>query len=334
MTNAGHAGMQSGRMSGLLCGLAAALIWGGFPVITRFGATRAGLDMYDITFIRFSVASLLTFPVLLRSKRPSWRLTATLTLGIGAPYILVVSDGLTHAPVALFAVLTPGIMVMFSTGLGAFLLKERLSLRQGAGIVAIVVGSALVTLEYLLLSPSIAIPAGLFVLGGFLWAVYTVSAKQSHINAITATATVSVASILGYAPVYFYLKGFELLRSPWSSILEQAIYQGVLVSVVALYFYSKAVSLLGATIGASFAALVPVLATIEAALLLGELPSSASIIGLAISVVGIAAVLAAPKSRVTDSRRAAAHTTRPRSRRRARRRAVSSSSASQSLPRP
>ncbi len=90
--------MTSKRMAGLLYGLGAAVIWGGFPVMTRFGVTSSGLDMYDVTFIRFAVASLLTFPVLIKARWPDWRVTGLLTLGIGAPYILVVSDGLARAP--------------------------------------------------------------------------------------------------------------------------------------------------------------------------------------------------------------------------------------------
>lgn len=274
--------------------MAAALIWGGFPVVTRFGTARAGLDMYDITFIRFTVATLVTLPALFRPDRPSWKLTAALTVGLGAPYLLVVSNGLTYAPAALFAVLTPTTMVMFSAGLGAVLLKEKLTFRQRAGIAAIVVGSALAAGQFLAHDHGITAAAGLFVAGGFLWAIYTVAVKRSNVSAFTATGFVSAASFLIYCPLHLYFRGFDLVSHPWQAIAGQAIYQGVLMSVVALYFYSRAVSLLGASIGASFAALAPVISTIEAVFLLGEIPTALSAAGLAVSVVGIAAVLVAP----------------------------------------
>lgn len=288
--------MKSDRIRGLLCGLAAALIWGGFPVITRFGAVRAGVDMYDITFIRFTVATLVTLPALFRSDRPSWQLTALMTIGLGTPYILVVSNGLTRAPAALFAVLTPTTMVLFSAGLGAAFLKERLTFRQGVGIAAIAVGSGLAAVEFMAHEQGIAAAIGLFVAGGFLWAIYTVSVKRSNISAFTATGFVSAASFLIYCPFYLYFRGFELVSHPWQGIVEQAVYQGVLMSVVALYFYSRAVALLGASIGASFAALAPVISTIEAVFLLGEVPSALSALGLAVSVAGVAVVLLAPRN--------------------------------------
>ncbi|HEY6924262.1 MAG TPA: DMT family transporter [Steroidobacteraceae bacterium] len=284
--------MKSDRIRGLLCGLTAALIWGGFPVITRFGALRSGLDVYDITFIRFTVAALVTAPALFRSDRPSWKLTAVLTFGLGAPYLLVVGNALTRAPVALFAQLTPTTMIMFSAGLGTVFLRERLTSRQGAGVAAITVGSSLAAVEFLTNNHGITSAVGQFVAGGFLWAIYTVAVKRSHISAFTATSCVSAASFLIYCPLYLYFKGLETVSHPSLALAEQALYQGVLMSVVALYFYSRAVSLLGASIGASFAALAPVISTIEAVLLLSERPSALSIVGLAVSVLGIAAVLA------------------------------------------
>jgi drug/metabolite transporter (DMT)-like permease len=187
-------------------------------------------------------------------------------------------------------------MVMFSAGLGVVLLKEKLTFRQGAGIAAIVVGSGLAAVEFMAHEHGITAAIGLFVAGGFLWAIYTVAVKRSNISAFTATGFVSAASFLIYCPLYLYFRGFELVSHPWQAIVEQAIYQGVLMSVVALYFYSRAVSLLGASIGASFAALAPVISMIEAVFLLGEVPSALSAVGLAVSVVGIAAVLVAPKA--------------------------------------
>ncbi|RVU14326.1 hypothetical protein [Methylobacterium oryzihabitans] len=56
--------------------------------------------------------------------------------------------------------------------------------------------------------------------------------------------------------------------------------------------YSKGVALLGPTVGASFAALVPVL---EASLLLGEAPPAASLAGLVVVTLGMATILAGPR---------------------------------------
>ena len=49
----------------MFCGLAATLIWGAFPVMTRFGIQQSSLDFYDITFLRFATAGLILLPYLL-----------------------------------------------------------------------------------------------------------------------------------------------------------------------------------------------------------------------------------------------------------------------------
>ncbi|WP_375412442.1 DMT family transporter [uncultured Bradyrhizobium sp.] len=286
--------MKSDRIRGLLCGLVAAVVWGGFPVITRFGVVRTSLDMYDITFIRFTIATLVTLPALFRSDRPSLKLTALLTVGLGAPYLLVVGYGLTRAPAALFAVLTPTTMVMFSAFLGTMLLKVFIVFWKSDLLSYLVVGSGVAATEFMAQGDGIASAVGWFITGGFLWAIYTVAVKQSNISAFTATGFVSAASFLIYCPLYLYFRGFELVSHPWQAIVGQVIYQGILMSVVALYFYSRAISLLGAAIGASFAALAPVISTIEAVFLLDEIPSALSAGGLAVSVLGVAAVLMTP----------------------------------------
>lgn len=294
--------MTSKRMAGLLYGLGAAVIWGGFPVMTRFGVTSSGLDMYDVTFIRFAVASLLTFPVLIKARWPDWRVTGLLTLGIGAPYILVVSDGLARAPVALFAVLTPTSMVLFSACLGAWILGDRLGRWQLGGIAAICVGS---TIAATALTGHAGSPAalGLFVVGGALWAIYTVVAKAAGLDAWVATAAVSTTSMIAYGLPYLIIRGGAFLDHPWPGVIGQALYQGALVSVVALFCYSKAVQLLGASVGACFAALVPAMAMVGGVVLLGEVPAPLSALGLAVSTLGIGAVLLAPSRSTAASRR-------------------------------
>ncbi|MFH6786460.1 MULTISPECIES: DMT family transporter [Methylobacterium] len=289
--------MTSDRIAGLLYGLGAALIWGGFPVVTRFGVTASGLDLYDVTFVRFAVAAFLTVPVLFRARWPGWRLAGLLTLGIGAPYILVVSGGLTRAPVALFAVLTPASMVLFSTGLGIWILGDRPGRWQLAGIAATCTGSAVAAWALTGGHPGDVPALGLFVAGGALWATYTVTAKRSGLDAWVATAVVSATSMIAYGVPYLVVRGFAFLHHPWPGLVGQALYQGALVSVVALFCYSKAVLLLGAPMGACFAALVPAVAMVEGFVLLGEVPAPLSVLGLGLSTLGVGAVLLMPPHR-------------------------------------
>lgn len=101
-----------------------------------------------------------------------------------------------------------------------------------------------------------------------------------------------------YIPVYAFIKGGAIFDAPLSEVSFQALYQGVLVSIAALYLYSKSVSLLGPTVGASFAAMVPVFAVIEASLLLSEIPSALSIVALVFVSAGMTISIWSPRKDV------------------------------------
>lgn len=274
-------------LTGIGYGLLAALIWGGFPVVTRLGVTHAALDAFDIAFIRFAVSGTLLLPVVLRRGVRTLHPAAIvlMVIGAGAPYILTVAAALSRAPVGYFA-LTPGSMIAFTAVLGRWIARETLSAARIAGIVTILAGMALAASDAL--SGAIGpLAVALFVLGGLLWAVYNVTTKHAAAGALHATAIVSVGSALLYCPLYLVVRGGAVLHAPVAAIATQAIYQGVLMSVLALYCFSRAVVALGPAIGATFAALMPLLATLEAALLLGERPHAAALAGIAIVTAGM-----------------------------------------------
>nr|WP_175801344.1 DMT family transporter [Burkholderia anthina] len=282
-------------LTGIGYGLLAALIWGGFPVVTRLGVTHAALDAFDIAFIRFAVSGTLLLPVVLRRGVRTLHPTAIvlMVIGAGAPYILTVAAALSRAPVGYFA-LTPGSMIAFTTVLGRWIARETLSAARIAGIVAILAGMALAASDAL--SGAIGpLAVALFVLGGLLWAVYNVTTKHAAAGALHATAIVSVGSALLYCPLYLVVRGGAVLHAPVAAIATQAIYQGVLMSVLALYCFSRAVVALGPAIGATFAALMPLLATLEAALLLGERPHATALAGIAVVTAGMIVSLVSRK---------------------------------------
>ena len=78
---------------------------------------------------------------------------------------------------------------------------------------------------------------------------------------------------------------------PLQLLLPHIVYQGFFVSILALYLYSQAVLLLGPAVGSLFAALVPGLATVIAALFLHEQPALATIAGLLLVTLGMGVAL-------------------------------------------
>jgi len=61
-----------------------------------------------------------------------------------------------------------------------------------------------------------------------------------------------------YLPIYTYFAGISVFKAPLFDVGLQAVVQGFLTAIVALLLYGRMVSLLGATAGAAFVALTPV----------------------------------------------------------------------------
>jgi drug/metabolite transporter (DMT)-like permease len=90
-----------------------------------------------------------------------------------------------------------------------------------------------------------------------------------------------------YLPVYLALFGTRLARLSFADLAIQAVFQGVLVTIISIVLYARAVAILGASRGAAFGALVPVLSALFAIPLLGERPSETDWLGIALISAGV-----------------------------------------------
>ena len=86
----------------------------------------------------------------------------------------------------------------------------------------------------------------------------------------------------------------NMMRVPFAELLLQAFYQGVLVGVVALYLYARAVATLGAAKATLFLPLVPLVTAAASALLLAESPSQMELVGMAVVVAGMLVAFRSP----------------------------------------
>jgi drug/metabolite transporter (DMT)-like permease len=130
----------------------------------------------------------------------------------------------------------------------------------------------------------------LFLLAALCWASFTVAMRKASLKGFTAlhaAAVVSVVSALWYLPLYAIALPHRIAEAPLSAIVIQTIYQGIFVSIISLFAYARAVSILGASLGASFASLVPVLAMLAAIPLLGEIPKPIDYFGIAAVTTGV-----------------------------------------------
>jgi drug/metabolite transporter (DMT)-like permease len=279
--------------TGIFCGLLAALIWGAWPVASRFGV-QATLTAYDITATRFAVAGVIMLPLVLRRGIVGigWPGALVLALGAGAPYVIVALSGFVFAPAGHGGVIIPSCMLTFSTLGGWLILGDRPDRARLLGLAAILSGVMMIGWDGLAEGGNDAwIGDALFVLAGLLWAIYTVASRAWAVEPLHATALVSVISMVAFLPVYLVFGESRLLVAPVSEVVLEGVFQGLFAGVLALLFYTRSVSILGAARGAVFAALVPGIAVFLAYPLLGEVPGRWQLLGVGVVTLGMIAAL-------------------------------------------
>lgn len=279
--------------AGVMFGLLTALIWGGWPVFSRFSLTRA-LNAYDIAVLRFTVAGVLLLPFWLKSLRGPLKpgLIALMFLGAGTPYLVLSGFGLSIAPANHFGVITPSCMLTFSSLAAWWLLDDRPTPSRLIGWPLIIVGVTLVGLRgFSLGGGDVWVGDLIFVACGLLWATYTIAFKRTGMTGLQATAWVNITSMLALLPFYIGLDLGNLGNASVKEVISQGFFQGVLSAVVALYCYNKALEILGVSRGAVFAALVPGVALILGIPVLGEIPGWIEVSGLLLVTLGMLCVL-------------------------------------------
>jgi drug/metabolite transporter (DMT)-like permease len=289
---------QSNYLTGALYGLAAVSIWASWSVITRRAVTT-GLDAWDIAALRFAVAGLLLSPILARRglarDRLGWLGLATIIAGTGAPYALVAAAGLHFAPAYDGGALNPGCMPLFVALIAAIGLGEKLSAPQKSGLALILTGAVVIVGAHAQRwSTGRICGDALFLFAAFLTACFTVVMRQAKLDPLHAAALVSTGSMVIYLPIYLALDGSHLSQTSFVNLGGQALFQGVIVTIVSLVLYGRAVGILGASGGSAFGALVPALSALFAIPLLGEWPNEMDWIGIALISAGVYLASGAP----------------------------------------
>jgi drug/metabolite transporter (DMT)-like permease len=280
---------------GIGLGTLCALIWGGQAVISRQSVSD-GLTTADVSVLRFVTAALVLLPVALRRCKPfpvgrlGWWRAIALTALAGAPYSLVLVGGVAFAPALHSAVITPGLIPLVAMGLACLVHGERPTPARLAGLALIVIGVALFSWDALTGMPA---REGawrgdlLFVLAAFMWALFGLLSKRWRADPVEVTVAICLLSVLT-VPVWAGFLPMRLAQASAGAITLQALYQGLLVGVVALALYTRAVALLGAARAALFLPLVPAVTALTGAIMLGELPSGSEVLGMAVVMGGMA----------------------------------------------
>ncbi|MBR1267525.1 DMT family transporter [Bradyrhizobium sp. AUGA SZCCT0222] len=283
-------------LRGALYGLAAVSIWSGWIVVARLGL-RTSLTPWDIAALRFGVAGLLLLPYVMRKglafERLGWIGLAAILIGGGAP-VLLANAGLLFAPAAHAGALFPGVMPLAVAVLAAAILHEPFTDAKKLGFVLILLGVFGIACNAGGVGSGQTIGHALFLGSAVAWACYTVAMRRARLDGLHAAAIAAVGALFIYIPVYFVVEGASFAKAPWEDLALQAIVQGLLTAIVSLVFYGRAVSLLGASSGAAFAALSPAMTAVMAIPVLGEWPTAIDWIAIAGISAGVYVVSGGP----------------------------------------
>lgn len=277
------------RIVGMLCGLAVILLFSSFTLVSRLGLASS-LRVQDLAVLRFTISGMLMLPVLLHFglARLRWRDAAALTITGGLGFALFAYTGFSLAPAAHGGVLLHGTLPLFTFAMAWLASSMTITERRAWGLCAILSGVVAMAWD------TVAggnlrqlLGDGSLLLASLCWASYGLLARRLDLPPAHSAAIVAVLSMCCYLPVYLLLPERNLVSAPWPELVLQGLFQGVLIGTVSIVVYSKAVATLGAMETALFTAAVPVVTTLIAALLMGEVPGAWVWAGIVVVTVGM-----------------------------------------------
>jgi drug/metabolite transporter (DMT)-like permease len=274
--------------------LVCVVIYGSNFALSRHAVIN-GMTTGDLVVLRFLTSGLILLPLFLAKggfrdcAGAGWLRGLQVTVMSGLPMTLLMIGGLSLAPAAHGASITPG-TVMLVGAIGSIIL---FGVRPGAALIAGIAVAAAGLVCIGLASTTGGGPDSLtgdlmFLAAGLVWGLYPLMLQHWKMDGLHATAILAVVSMVVFTPWYFAFSASRFWELPWQLTLFHAVNQGVLNVIVGLWIWGWAARVLGADVAGRFPALIPVMGTLTAIPLLGEMPMPLQIIGMALVVAGLA----------------------------------------------
>ncbi|GLX68174.1 DMT family transporter [Paenibacillus glycanilyticus] len=269
------------------------LFWAGNLI---FGKTvTAEFPPIWAAFLRWAIAAIVLIPMAQLVEKPNWRKVWKANWGIlmflslvGVVfYTLLTYTALQHtSPTngSLINSLTPAVMIILSL----LFLKEKVTGRQGAGLVLSFVGVLTVlTKGHLLDAFGISYNEGdgILLIAVFLWAIYSIVSKRAqHLPPITFVAFTAFIGVICMIPLLF----IQPLQTEHITVLgvSGVIYLGLFPSIGSFLFWNQGVKALGPGKASITMNLMPIFTAILS-VLTGQQLLASQVVGGVIVIAGM-----------------------------------------------
>jgi drug/metabolite transporter (DMT)-like permease len=249
-----------------------------------------------VACLRFATAAVLLFgwcrlrgiPIPLRRADIPLVLGVTATSVVG--YNILFLYGVTLAPASHGAVITPGLIPIFTLLLGRMLFRESVLWRQALGVVVSIVGLALVVGPAFAGDPAALVGDLLYATAALLWATYTILGravtKRFHVAAITCLS--GAVGALVFLPLGLLDPvGFGALATASPRALAGLAYLGSLGTAVGFVLFYLGVQRIGSARASAYTVLVPLFGVSLTVPILNESLDPISLVGAAIVIGGL-----------------------------------------------
>lgn len=267
------------------------LFWAGNYMFGQY--VVAEMSPLSMTFLRWMLGAFLLFPIAHWFERPDWKkiwsewktLLVMAVLGIIC-YNFLLYEALkftTPMNAALVNSINPALIAIFA----AFFLKERVTLKNGIGLLISLLGVLLVLTNgqlqkifYLDYNHGDL----LMLIAILAWTIYSIiGRKLQQIPPISGTSVSVVLGIIVLLP-FFLFYGFQFPQSPEATI--GILYMGIFPSVGSFIFWNIAIRKIGPGQAGIYLNLITVFTAIFS-LLLGKTITTAQIIGGLLVFLGV-----------------------------------------------
>lgn len=261
-------------------------IWSGWITISRYGV-HSSLQPADITLLRYLTALIFVSPLILQHRWSKFSLHQYLLvgLGIGFPYTMVSFYGLHEVKAAHAGVLVNGMLPIFGAIAAWFILSQTISRTRYLGVGVIFIANVIMAGTSTFSAAHIG-GIILLLLAAVIYTIHMVCIKLWHFEWRDVLVTVPVVNVSLFIPLWFIFPT-NLFHAETIDILSQALYQGVLVNIVALICSTFAIKHLGTISVSIYMSIVPVSTALLAWIILGETLNSFEGAGIAGCSIGL-----------------------------------------------